>query len=237
MVRADRGRLLVGLILVLLGVLLIFERAGLIGDFNVWSLWPLFIVAVGFSILSSSDRGNLGGWIVIGVGVVLLVQSLDVFSFNLWSVFGAIVLVAIGLSIILRRDLPIPGGERHESESGIRGAPNLDDVISVTTLFNERRIVSTATAFRGGSLTLIFGDVDLDLRRAQLSPAGAVLNVTTIFGDMDIDVPPGWAVHIDGTTILGDVKDRTTPVTDPAGPRLVIRATTIFGDIEVDQFG
>ncbi|HBY45527.1 MAG TPA: hypothetical protein DEG70_04645 [Chloroflexi bacterium] len=236
--RLNHGRLLIGIVLVLLGVLLILERAGMVGSFNVWSLWPLFVVAVGLSILSSGGRANLGGWIVTGVGVVLLVQSLDLFSFNLWSIFGALVLVGIGVSFILRRDMPLPDGSSHSSPTaGTTGNSSIDDVVNLTTIFNDNDVVSAATAFRGGSATLIFGDVDLDLSRAQLSPNGAVLNVTMIFGDLDVTVPAGWTVRVDGTSILGDIKNHAASITDPTQPGLVIRATTIFGDIDVNQRG
>lgn len=239
MARLDRGRLLLGLILVVLGVLLILERTGLVGGFNVWSLWPLVVIAVGLSMLTDSRGAQLGGWIVTGVGVVLLVQSLDLFSFDVWGIFGALLLVGLGLWIILRRDLPVFAGVRRPSAGG---EPSLDDTVSLTTVFGDRHVASTTTAFQGGVMTVVFGDLDLDLSRAQLAPTGATLDVVSVFGDADIIVPPGWEVQVNRTEILGDVKDRTTPPiaptpTAPPRPRLTIRATAILGDVDVRQYG
>lgn len=235
MASADRGRLVVGLVLVALGVLLGLERSGLIGDVNVWRFWPLVIVAIGLSMLLADRSAWLGGLVVTGIGVVLLVQSL--FSIDAWGLLGAVLLVALGVWILFRRDLPIP--ERARQTLAVSGEPSRDDTVSLTTVFGDRDIASTATAFRGGVMTVVFGDLDLDLTRARLAPTGATIDVTSVFGDAGILVPPGWTVQVDRNAILGDVKDRTTPAApaDPSIPRLTIRATAILGDVEVRQYG
>ena len=235
MARLDTGRILVGLVLITLGVLLGLERSGVIGDFNVWSLWPLVIVAVGVSMLLSDRATRIGGLIVTGVGVVLLGQSLDLFSGNVWGIFAALVLVGLGLWILLRRDLPFPEVIRSSDYAG--GEASGEDWVSLTTVFGDRDVTSGATAFRGGTMTVVFGDIDLDLSRAQLAPEGAAIDVTSLFGDADIVVPPGWDVRVQRTEILGDVKDRTTPSGVNSLPVLTIRATAILGDVEVKQYG
>lgn len=233
MARLDTGRILVGLVLITLGVLLGLERSGAIGDFNVWSLWPLVIVAFGVSMLLSDRATRIGGLIVTGVGVVLLGQSLGLFSGNVWGIFAALVLVGLGLLILLGRDLPFVEVIHSSDHAG--GEASGEDWVSLSTVFGDRDVASAATAFRGGTMTVVFGDIDLDLSRARLAPEGAAIDVTSLFGDADIVVPPGWDVRVQRTEILGDVKDRTTPPADPAGPRLTIRATAILGDVEVVQ--
>lgn len=236
MARLDRGSLIVGLALIALGVLLGLERSELLGDFNVWSLWPLVIVAFGVSMLLSDRSSPVGGLIVTGVGVVLLIQSLDLFGFDVWGIFGALLLVGLGLWVLLRRDLPSIDVIR--SSDFDRDEGSLDDTVSLTTIFGDRHVASTAAAFRGGVMTVVFGDLDLDLSRAHLAPGGATLDVTSVFGDADIVVPPGWAVQVNRTEILGDVKDRTAAPAAASGlPVLTVRATAILGDVEVKQHG
>lgn len=235
MARLDTGRILVGLVLITLGVLLGLERSGAIGDFNVWSLWPLVIVAIGVSMLLSDDATRIGGLIVTGVGVVLLGQSLGLFSGNVWGIFAALVLVGLGLVILLGRDLPFVQVIRSSDHAG--GEASGEDWVSLSTVFGDRDVTSAATAFRGGTMTVVFGDIDLDLSRAQLAPQGAEITVTSIFGDADIIVPPGWDVRVQRTAILGDVKARTSPPSATGLPALTVHATAILGDVEVKQYG
>ncbi len=236
MARLDRGRLIVGLVLIALGVLLGLERSELLGDFNVWSLWPLVIVAFGVSMLLSDRSSPVGGLIVIGIGIVLLAQSLDLFGFDVWGVFGALLLIGVGLWVFLRRDRPIPEVIRSTDYAGVEASG--EDWVSLTTVFGDRDIDSAATAFRGGTMTVVFGDLELDLSRAQLAPGGAAIDVTSLFGDADIVVPAGWEVRVQRTEILGDVKDRTAAPAAASGlPVLTVRATAILGDVEVKQHG
>lgn len=231
MARIDSGRLLVGLVLIILGVLVGLERSGAIGDFNVWSLWPLIVIATGVSMLLTNRSSPIGGLIVTAVGVALLVQSLDLFSGNVWGIFGAVVMIGIGVWFILRRDEP--STEESRDRDSHRDERIYDDALSLTSVFSERHLASMSAAFRGGSITSIFAEIDLDLRQAQLAPEGAALDVTAVFAEVDILVPPGWDVRVSKTPILADIKDRTVAPTTPGTPRLHIRVTGILADVDI----
>ncbi|HMM41688.1 MAG TPA: DUF5668 domain-containing protein, partial [Thermomicrobiales bacterium] len=88
MARLDTGRILVGLVLITLGVLLGLERSGVIGDFNVWSLWPLVIVAVGVSMLLSDRATRIGGVNLTRVRLHLPGQSLRLLFRHLLGIFA-----------------------------------------------------------------------------------------------------------------------------------------------------
>jgi hypothetical protein len=65
------GRILLGLILVLIGGIYFLKTTGLVDiqlNIDIWQLWPLLIVFVGLSMM------NLRGWLGILIGVIIAVM-------------------------------------------------------------------------------------------------------------------------------------------------------------------
>lgn len=230
--RRDPGQLILGVVLVVLGTALVLERTGLIGSFSVWSLWPIIIIAGGISTFMAGPSARLIGGIITGIGVILLAQSLDIVSGSVWGIVGALVLIGFGAWILLRREVPLVS----VFSSGQQNETNANDRIELTTIFSEREIVSTATDLRQVTVTTVFGEVDLDLSRANVAPAGASVDVTAVFAEATIIAPPGWNVTVNGTAILGEVNDKTAPRKEPGLPTLAIQATAIFGEVTVKQY-
>jgi cell wall-active antibiotic response 4TMS protein YvqF len=217
------SRLLIGLVLVGLGVLFLFDQAGaldageVIGD---W--WPVVIIALGLFQLGEHPRSPVVPLIVAGVGIILLLTQLDVVGDDVWRFVWPVALVLIGLAIVLRRpgrDVPRGAGE---------------DVVRMSALFSGNDVVSTSRRFRGGSVSAIFGGATLDLRQAQLDPKGAMLAVTAVFGGVEILVPHGWRVETTGMPIFGGYDNKVEPPpADAEAPTLKVDATAIFGGADI----
>ena len=84
-----------------------------------------------------------------------------------------------------------------------------------TAFFSGPRVASTANRFRVAWLTAVFGGVTLDLRGAELDPAGASINATAAFGGVEILVPKGWRISVRSTPIFGGVEDKTDKTIAP----------------------
>lgn len=117
-----------------------------------------------------------------------------------------------------------------------REAPPVSDPdaneIDLRTYFGQMDFASTAPAFRGGSLEMMFGGGTLDLRGATLDPNGAHLQTTTVFGGGQILVPESWVVetNIVGLGGVGDTRATAdTAGAEPSAPRLVIDGVVAFG--------
>lgn len=92
------GGALVGLTIVLLGVTLLLDRAGVIDGFDYASVWPLVVITIGLVKLSHTrdDGRREGGWWVF-FGVWMLLNEMHVLRVReSWPLF----LVAIGVSMI-----------------------------------------------------------------------------------------------------------------------------------------
>ena len=88
--------------------------------------------------------------------------------------------------------------------------------------------------FRGTNIQAVLGNVQLDLRQAELEQ-DVYVNVNLIFGGADIFVPDNARVICETQSILGDVRDvRKSRINiSPTQPAIHIVGTCILGGLEL----
>ena len=92
-----------------------------------------------------------------------------------------------------------------------------------------------AASLRHGSVSVVCGGVDLDLREAVLDRAGATLALSATWGGVNVTVPPAWKVLVEHRAALGGVDARVTPpeeLPDDA-PVLRVEATARLGGVAI----
>jgi hypothetical protein len=79
-----------------------------------------------------------------------------------------------------------------------------------------------------------FGDLDLDLRQAELSGPRASITVFVIFGNVDVYVPESVDVDLDGFTVFGHRRDwgRDLPQ-HPGAPLVDVRVFSLLGTADL----
>jgi hypothetical protein len=212
-----------GTIFIVIGVLLLLDRAGAV---DAWDLigewWPLALVVGGAAQAVTRPRNLVGGAILVAIGGVLLLWTLD--RANVMTVLWPALLIGLGLWLLTRR--PSAGGH----VPGVEHVWQSDE--EIVLVFSDRSIRAAARPYRGQAITTVFGDLDLDLRDVTIE-GRVTMPVTTIFGDVELVVPDGWRVSVSGPEILGDV-DADLPAHLPASaPELHLQVVCIFGDIVV----
>jgi hypothetical protein len=91
------------------------------------------------------------------------------------------------------------------------------------------------TVPRNWRVVAMFGGAQLDLREARF-PTGVIdLEVKAVFGGVQIVVPPGLAVEVNGSAILGGFQNvnRAPAHPDPDVPLLRVRGTAIMGGVDI----
>jgi Cell wall-active antibiotics response 4TMS YvqF/Domain of unknown function (DUF1707) len=81
----------------------------------------------------------------------------------------------------------------------------------------------------------MMGGAQLDLREARF-PAGVIdLEVKAVFGGVQIIVPPGLAVEVHGTAIMGGFQNvnRAPAHPDPGAPLLRVHGIAIMGGVDI----
>ena len=196
-------QVLLGVLIVAVGVIALLTQLGVV-DVDLGQLvsdwWPLLIVGVGLAALIASPRAWLGPAVIIVVGLLLLLQSLDVVDVNFWELLWPVAVILLGLSLI--------------ANVGTRAVD--DDTVNSTVFWWGSDRKTRSQQFKGGNLTAIMGGIDVDLREADIV-GKAEISIFTFWGGVEIKVPPTWRVRTSGLPILGGWEDKTTlPLQDGA---------------------
>jgi hypothetical protein len=127
------------------------------------------------------------------------------------------------LLLVLKKIIPSVGDEQ-------------SDLFALSTIMDGLELTSQAQAFRGGSVLTLAGGSAIDLRKATLSPDGALLKLNTIMGGTALLVPESWRVEVKGPAVMGAIEDRTADpaqVADDGAPMLVVEALAVMGGIDI----
>jgi predicted membrane protein len=235
-------RVVVGLLIVAFGLALTLDELGVMNAGELIHYWPFGIVAVGVANVLDKDRSKRTlGWIMVGVGSLLVVENFFRININVWR-FWPLAIVVFGLLIVYRSMRPRPegvegpgyviaGGNSALNAPGNK-AGTMQQVISDFVMWSgiQRRVASPA--FKRADLTAIMGGIELDLRQAGTENGQAVIDVFVLWGGIEITVPPDWAVSNEITPIMGGAEDGSTG-TQQAKHRLVVTGVVIMGGVDI----
>ena len=87
---------------------------------------------------------------------------------------------------------------------------------------------------RFASLAVLFGDADVDLRKAEIHGPTVTISAVVLFGNADFYVPRSVDVDLGGFTIFGHRRDHgDDPEPSPQAPLVRIRVLSVFGTSDV----
>ncbi|KXK26757.1 MAG: hypothetical protein TR69_WS6001000776 [candidate division WS6 bacterium OLB20] len=165
------SRLIWGGLFIFLGVVFLADNL-LPGE--VWGSvirwWPVFLIAFGLWIALVHRRSLVAGVLFMFFGAALLAGNLGLFTFSLWTLWP-LFLVAIGLSILLRQ-----GSSKDKASA---------DALSEVVVFGGAKRHVDSDSFKQGSLTAVFGSIELDFRDTQFAD-DAELEVVAVFGGVEL---------------------------------------------------
>jgi hypothetical protein len=141
--------------------------------------------------------------------------------------FGAMFVVqTVGVAFALRRKRAVSEAPDPESND-----------VALASIFGPLEFTSMAKAFRGGTLTCVYGGGILDLLGAVLAPGGATLRIQAFNGGGQILIPASWRLE---TKVigLGGVADARPRIDRPVdAPTLTIRGWAMFGGFGIASEG
>jgi predicted membrane protein len=225
--RGGNLAVLPGIFLVLLGTVILLGHLGVIPTDKVWKFWPLILIVAG-AVRFLESHNRVFGVVLMLVGAALLLSNLGYLRLR-WDDLWPLLLIGAGASLIWGR-LEMPKLPPVSS-----GGPN---TINEFAMFGgvERRV--GVRNFAGGSVSAVFGGVELDFRSADIEGEEAVVLVEAVFGGIEAVVPDNWMVIYEGQSIFGGYSDETRPPLPdvpgaPARKRLILRGRALFGGISI----
>lgn len=220
-------RAFLGVTIVSLGGILLLRNLGVI-TFDNWPLfwgtfWAGIFLIAGLSVLVSSRRptGWVWGLLLVAVAAAIGLNAYNIINISVWKLFWPVILILVGLAVVLG----IGSGRRQSKKR----AADSGDSEKVAIFYGEESRVKGD--YTGGSLTAIFGGVELDLRQAKIKD-GAVIDVFTFCGGASISLPDDVIVQNDVRGILGGSEDKTAPKSS-AKKTIHLRGECILGGLEV----
>ena len=215
----------IGGVILLLGLGLLLENLGYTDIGNIFRYWPILLIVFGLAKLFEPGA-KVFALVVTLVGLLLLLDKLDVVSVNLWSLWP-LLLVLIGVSMIWQ---VFAGKSAKEERSG---TVSQDNFFSGTAFMGGFKRQSTTRDFRGAELSVIMGGCEIDLHAAAMQAAQATIRVSCIAGGVELSVPEEWDVVIEVSPFLGGVEDKTRHPANGGTKRLIVRGVIVAGGVEV----
>ena len=234
--RGVTSQVVLGLLVIAMGLLFLLDNLNILDMHRAFSFWPMLFVVVGTVKLcdTQTQGGTLLGAGLVGVGVLMMLDRMDIIDFNVRTMWP-LVLIGLGGFLVakaVRSRRAMEGGVSKDGVAFVDSAAlRADEVVDVTAILGayERRV--TTQHFRGGEITAVMGGCELDMRNSSIQ-GEAVINVFAFWGGVTIKCPPDWSVILQGTPILGGFEEKTIAPPDNS-KRLVIRGYAIMGGVEI----
>ncbi len=239
-----------GLLMIAFGLLFLLRNLGFYFVDDLWSYWPVILIALGASKLFQSRGAHVdfGGAILVLIGGVFLLRNLGYLYLNPFALIGPGILIFLGISILMRNMYGPQwwGGPVAPPPPAAPGAPppppgatprfdtTSENRLNAQVMFGgiHRRINSQE--FEGGRISTTIGGVEVDLRDAKMKGSQAFLQVDVLMGGVEIRVPDGWMVEVHGSPVFGGFDDRTSKPADPLNaPKLIIQGSVMIGGVSV----
>jgi hypothetical protein len=244
------GGMIIGLGVIAVGVLFLLRNVGILYFDDIWQYWPAILIVVGISKLANTHSPSqvTSGLILGGIGTVFLLRNLGYIYGNIWEYIWPGILIAVGLSILVRhlegRDQswnsesppPGPGGNPFPSGSGFNAATSGANYLHAECVFSGTRQKLETQDFLGGKVTAIFGGAEIDLRGVGTKREEVSIKAEAVFGGIELWVPAHWQTIVHGTGVFGGFEDKTFPAAPGASanvPRLVVTGSAVFGGVVV----
>ncbi len=214
------GRFVIGIALVAVGVLYLIAANGDVDAGNIVATWwPAVLVALGAAQYGIDHSAKLGSAVLIVIGLFLLGFTTGLVEGSIWAYLLPTLVILAGIGIMLPR------------LEGTREAAG--DSVSGFVALGSRTLKSRSEALRGGDVTVLLGNMVLDLSEATLAD-DAKLSVTAVLGGCEILVPTGWEVQLGGIPVVGGWDDTTRrDGLGPSAPVLVVRTVAVLAGVEI----
>ncbi len=177
---------------------------------NAGTVWPIFLIAGGISMLLKRTGWNWGPggdskWTAMRDSMHDAARSRHFFG---------------------------PGERLYRKFNG--------NIMRINVAFGgvNRRIDSPS--FEGADLSCSFGELKVDLRGATISTPNreAIVYINASFGAIKLRIPESWKVVVHGTAVFGAYDDKTVPPRPAPGidpPTVIIRGSAAFGAVEIEN--
>ncbi|MBS1747136.1 MAG: hypothetical protein JST21_13280 [Bacteroidetes bacterium] len=243
----SKNKVILGLVLIIGGLLLFADKAGLSFLPSWFFTWPVLIIGIGLAIGVQHNFRNFSWLFLTAWGLYSLINQ-QAPLLNLDRYTAPFILVFIGMFFLLHRkknkrwdDFERRRNYNYPDQQGVPAPEQQQNVdgefIDITSVFSGSKKVVLSKNFKGGDITSFMGGSEIDLTQADIQ-GRAIIDATAVFGGVKIIVPSHWDIKFENTSAFGSIEDKRRIqnfTTDPT-KLLVIQGTAVFGGIDVSNY-
>lgn len=234
-----------GLLLVLIGGLFLAFNFELINPelrYVIFS-WPMVFIIFALMNLSALKYSSSLFWFILGLFFLLpriaavypeLLPGIDGdFAKNFWPILLILIGIGIILKIMFERKSSTPF--QKDGKKQINSTDRNDGFYERKVFFGGIKDVFLEPVFKGGNIDVVFGGVEVDLRRTSLPEGDTYIYVQSIFGGVSLFLPDDWIVIPEVSTIMGGVENKRLMISEKsdATRRLILCGEVVFGGCEI----
>ena len=232
--RRIRSKVLAGVLVILLGLFYLLKVLGIQLPINHIS-WEFILIGVGLVHLVKHNFKKSGGYIMIIIGSIFLIDDLPNIDIDTKVVWPLLIIFFGGLMIYKALFK-----KKGHSESTIvfddQTEMTSDQYFESSSIFGGVNKNVVSSDFKGASVTSIFGGTEINLMKADIQE-NAIIDTTCIFGGTTIIIPDNWQVKNEITTILGSVEDkRAIELSEISGKILILKGSCILGGVDIKSY-
>jgi len=237
-----------GLLLTAAGLFLLASNLGWVDGrlSEVIFSWRLIFVAL--MIISLFSRSYFSAFIFLALSTFFYLPKIaevypealpwvnSEFASNYWPVL----IIAVGIAIICgiffgrAKLLFVFPRSRNNATCGFaEGGATTDGVYARSVVFGGAEDVFLEPVFRGGAIEVVFGGVELDLRKTTLPEGETHLAIEAVFGGVEVQVPKDWKVENRMSAVFGGVESKEFSQTSDNSRKLIITGDVVFGGVEI----
>ena len=238
---------LFGFLLILVGTLFLAFNFGWIDPAlrSVVFSWPVLFVVFAIIALFKREYLALFFWLALAAFFLLpriahlYPDALPGINEDFTATFWPVLLIVVGAGVILK----ILFGKkacchRHghiQRPLNVDKMEGTDGIYVREVVFGGIEDIFLEPVFRGGQIEVVFGGVELDLRRASLPEGDTYLQVEAVFGGIKLYLPDDWVVVPKISTVLGGVDNKhfSKSTNQDTSRRLLISGEIVFGGCEI----
>ena len=237
-----------GVLLILFGGLLISAKLGSGYDFNKIVLsWQMLLIVIGILCLRRHPFSGLCLVIVGGFFIVPVLAEVfpDTFYFageNFISDYWGLLLIGAGILIVIywifspKRKINSWDYEKHAhfhcSKNGKKY--ELNNEFSKAHVFSAGEYIVLESEFKGGSVKVVFGATEIDLRKTKLPPGDTYLEISAVFSGVVLFIPDEWKVESQMECVASGISDkRRFFESADASRRLILVGSCVFSGCEI----
>jgi len=114
--RKDRGGLIPGVIMMVVGTLFLLQQFDVVPVDRVWQFWPLILIGIGLMNLLRPERGRRSIFLLL-LGIWLQISTLELFGLDFHNSWPLLIIFA-GMSFVF--EALVSGGRgRHDARDGV----------------------------------------------------------------------------------------------------------------------